>query len=123
MRIYALSLHDALPILRSGKVAFELLPVIIALALIVPVDFRFGIVIEVNRSIRLFRKVSEGGSPVFEFNIICVTFPPPNTDFRSEEHTSELQSLRHLVCAFTLFPYTTLFRSCDQAKSLSSCCQ
>src|SRR5437899_962003 len=40
---------------------------------------------------------------------------------RSEEHTSELQSLRHLVCRlllihppsiFTLFPYTTLFRSC-----------
>src|SRR5262245_17652397 len=33
---------------------------------------------------------------------------------RSEEHTSELQSLRHLVCRpsrFSLFPYTTLFRS------------
>src|ERR1039458_164058 len=28
---------------------------------------------------------------------------------RSEEHTSELQSLRHLL--YTLFPYTTLFRS------------
>src|SRR5205814_606636 len=46
------------------------------------------------------------------------------TDFmlgRSEEHTSELQSLRHLVCRLllrqtppsTLFPYTTLFRSGD----------
>src|SRR5262245_29485154 len=34
--------------------------------------------------------------------------------FRSEEHTSELQSLRHLVCrppSSSLFPYTTLFRS------------
>src|ERR1039458_3095394 len=36
---------------------------------------------------------------------------------RSEEHTSELQPLRHLVCRLlrpplsTLFPYTTLFRS------------
>src|SRR5262245_43522714 len=38
---------------------------------------------------------------------------------RSEEHTSELQSLRHLVCRLllrrrlssALFPYTTLFRS------------
>src|ERR1035441_5559839 len=38
---------------------------------------------------------------------------------RSEEHTSELQSLRHLACLLllrrppksTLFPYTTLFRS------------
>src|ERR1035441_9924544 len=43
--------------------------------------------------------------------------PPART--RSEEHTSELQSLRHLVCLLllrrarrsTLFPYTTLFRS------------
>src|ERR1035438_3938545 len=42
-------------------------------------------------------------------------------DIRSEEHTSELQSLRHLVCRLfifvvrarrsTLFPYTPLFRS------------
>src|SRR5262245_33348769 len=40
-------------------------------------------------------------------------------DIRSEEHTSELQSLRHLVCRVlrarplgaALFPYTTLFRS------------
>src|SRR5438045_3100806 len=34
---------------------------------------------------------------------------------RSEDHTSELQSLRHLVCPLLLsvflFPYTTLFRS------------
>src|ERR1035438_3135400 len=45
-----------------------------------------------------------------------------NNSSRSEEHTSELQSLRHLVCRLllqmmrrpprsTLFPYTTLFRS------------
>src|SRR5690606_5186520 len=40
---------------------------------------------------------------------------------RSEEHTSELQSRENLVCRLllvprpprpTLFPYTTLFRSC-----------
>src|ERR1035441_4124614 len=53
----------------------------------------------------------------------------PGYSIRSEEHTSELQSLRHLVCRLlldekntnflnmrrpprsTLFPYTTLFRS------------
>src|SRR5436853_48416 len=38
----------------------------------------------------------------------------PSCSMRSEEHTSELQSLRHLVCRpprSTLFPYTTLFRS------------
>src|ERR1039458_9779925 len=61
--------------------------------------------------------------------------PAPPAAHRSEEHTSELQSLRHLVCRLllekknemircycfflmirrpprsTLFPYTTLFRS------------
>src|ERR1035441_6955315 len=42
--------------------------------------------------------------------------PSPGSPRRSEEHTSELQSLRHLVCRLllptsTLFPYTTLFRS------------
>src|ERR1035441_10131406 len=46
---------------------------------------------------------------------------------RSEEHTSELQSLRHVVCRLlflmirpppisTLFPYTTLFRSPSEPK-------
>src|SRR5262245_46926402 len=43
------------------------------------------------------------------------SFQPPARYFpyhsRSEEHTSELQSLRHLVCGPTPFPYTTLFRS------------
>src|ERR1035441_10725147 len=28
--------------------------------------------------------------------------PPPNFECRSEEHTSELQSLRHLVCRLLL---------------------
>src|SRR5262245_32330746 len=42
---------------------------------------------------------------------------------RSEEHTSELQSLRHLVCRLLLhpcstpFPYTTLFRSFPLLRS------
>src|SRR3972149_5696685 len=48
--------------------------------------------------------------------------PFPYGSFRSEEHTSELQSQSNLLCGFfflmirrpprsTLFPYTTLFRS------------
>src|SRR5438045_1665373 len=45
--------------------------------------------------------------------------PLTRLQVRSEEHTSELQSLRHLVCRLLLvrsltlsrFPYTTLFRS------------
>src|ERR1039458_7022801 len=43
---------------------------------------------------------------------------------RSEEHTSELQSLRHLVCRLppttTLFPYTTLFRSVSRRSGQPS---
>src|SRR5262245_18724066 len=45
-------------------------------------------------------------------------------DDRSEEHTSELQSLRHLVCRLlppaiaALFPYTTLFRSMSSPAAL-----
>src|SRR5262245_13365730 len=44
---------------------------------------------------------------------------------RSEEHTSELQSLRHLVCRLPprslLVPSTTLFRSCRSACSRRPC--
>src|SRR5262249_50642040 len=46
---------------------------------------------------------------------------------RSEEHTSELQSLTNLVCRLlitpsprsTVFPYTTLFRSAPRARRSS----
>src|SRR5262245_30458793 len=52
-----------------------------------------------------------------------------NLDLRSEEHTSELQSLRHLVCRLLLppipplFTYTTLFRSAflSLARALRPC--
>src|ERR1039458_1890668 len=74
-------------------------------------------------------------APVCEFDVLRVEFNPDvlttmlycyearrsgaGKRIRSEEHTSELQSLRHLVCRLllrqpprpTLFPYTTLFRS------------
>src|SRR5262245_10451391 len=47
---------------------------------------------------------------------------------RLEEHTSELQSLRHLVCRLllpppprsTLFPYTTLFRSAARPPTMKA---
>src|SRR6195952_2176339 len=52
-------------------------------------------------------------------------------EIRSEEHTSELQSPRHLLCRLfflmlrrppssTLFPYTPLFRSPRAARAPSS---
>src|SRR5262249_34922386 len=50
------------------------------------------------------------------------------TRLRSEEHTSELQSLTNLVCRLllprpptpTLFPYTTLFRSSRRPSTQSA---
>src|SRR5262245_30112439 len=54
--------------------------------------------------------------------------PSTLTRCRSEEHTSELQSLRHLVCRLLLlptfhpFPYTTLFRSRRRSPARSRCC-
>src|ERR1035438_4083549 len=60
-------------------------------------------------------------------NILCIDMYGSSTRVsRSEEHTSELQSLRHLVCRLpprsTLFPYTTLFRSPDPHKRSRSAC-
>src|SRR5262245_4584338 len=48
----------------------------------------------------------------------------PTIVIRSEEHTSELQSLRHLVCRHPRsppFPYTTLFRSSISASGSGRC--
>src|SRR5262245_65210823 len=36
------------------------------------------------------------------FGVLPFTQPMPRFDVRSEEHTSELQSLRHLVCRLLL---------------------
>src|ERR1039458_2500965 len=84
--IYTLSLHDALPILQPAS------------------------------EVRL---AAGSGGDVSIFRWF------PDRFARSEEHTSELQSLRTLVCRLfflmirrpprsTLFPYTTLFRSCNR---------
>src|SRR5438045_1949487 len=76
---------------------------------------------------------------------LLLIYPYFNVQFRSEEHTSELQSLRHLVCrlllekkncitllfscmirplpSLSLFPYTTLFRSSPIARWEISCKQ
>src|SRR5437899_12278846 len=72
---YTLSLHDALPICDA------------------PAD-------HVHRS--------HGRSPLTNFTTSSVAVPGRNSDGRgrevrrSEEHTSELQSLRHLVCRLLL---------------------
>src|ERR1035438_6932578 len=65
-------------------------------------------------------KVRRGdGVPCAFRNVFHGSAFPRNGAGRSEEHTSELQSLRHLVCRpprSTLFPYTTLFRSTSTLK-------
>src|ERR1035441_10760392 len=47
----------------------------------------------------LFRSVDEKG---FEHTIFHLKNKVPGYEYRSEEHTSELQSLRHLVCRLLL---------------------
>src|SRR5258705_3861343 len=78
--IYTLSLHDALPILDLP------LPDSNALARLVPE--RPGIVLK--RLLQAPISPKDGEKSLIE------------TEGRSEEHTSELQSLRHLVCRLLL---------------------
>src|SRR5690606_11848753 len=52
-----------------------------------------------------------GISGVYEAADFNFTATENSGTFRSEEHTSELQSRENLVCSSTLSPYTTLFRS------------
>src|SRR5437899_2981130 len=112
---YTLSLHDALPILeRAGYGLIETLRV------------REGRVPFLERHLaRLERSLRELDLPQPSKDVAGLVRPFAGTEEavlrveRSEEHTSELQSLRHLVCRLllrppprpTLFPYTTLFRS------------
>src|SRR3712207_9359820 len=77
--IYTLSLHDALPISDAGPVSpLLLLAVVIGL-------------------------VAAESFPVhFEFRKQSFTWSPSELAFRSEEHTSELQSRQYLVCRLLL---------------------
>src|SRR3712207_9594438 len=79
--IYTLSLHDALPILR--KFGTDADKRVLFLILEIPDLFRRQI-----RRIRIepVRQTAQGA----------------RTDFRSEEHTSELQSRQYLVCRLLL---------------------
>src|SRR5262245_5221562 len=112
--IFPLSLHDALPIyllslindvldlskVEAGQVELEVAAFSLRDAL------ERGVVMVRERAIR--DGVELAFSANHEVDVV---------EGRSEEHTSELQSLRHLVCRLltpprsSLFPYTTLFRS------------
>src|SRR5438045_8354196 len=80
--IYSLSLHDALPISRTpALIAWMSSP-------------RPGTV--TRQTVSATRTTSTSSCPTP--TVSTMTSPVP----RSEEHTSELQSLRHLVCRLLL---------------------
>src|SRR5436853_538161 len=124
-RLYTLSLHDALPISGSmpgSDFASEPLTIRMLAASITVFLPSFSTFTRPGPSY-LPQPCTQSTLFFLKRNSI------PLECFRSEEHTSELQSLRHLVCRLllppppgsTLFPYTTLFRSrvqCQGAISL-----
>src|SRR5438045_6800759 len=79
--VYTLSLHDALPILPSGATLRE----------------RIAPKVE-TRSLRLLILRTR---PTPTLRLVGIQ-APRLLMVRSEEHTSELQSLRHLVCRLLL---------------------
>src|SRR5262245_42002911 len=85
--IYTLSLHDALPI---------------SLPLIEPGDRAVETVLPLENDGRILNRSG------FLVRLVCLPanlarrIVRPLTGLRSEEHTSELQSLRHLVCRLLL---------------------
>src|SRR5205823_10150305 len=94
--LHALSLHDALPILSGRKrdvflSIFGPLSLILLLALwAVGSVFSFGLLQWAAGS--AMRVVGDGGGGAHGFW----------SDVRSEEHTSELQSLAYIVCRILL---------------------
>src|SRR5258707_11699501 len=82
--IYTLSLHDALPISHLGDYR----------------DHHFGIVRDARRD---GGKPSDRRSPALRWRGGSLYRQPvPAAFFRSEEHTSELQSRQYLVCRLLL---------------------
>src|SRR5438045_3510739 len=114
-RISTLSLHDALPIYGHPNLVSR-----ISVQSEFPVPWQ-------SRGLLFHSRIWDDTLGSVDHDIAKPeanqrVYHPRHTDleqrhFRSEEHTSELQSLRHLVCRLPpgslLFPYTTLFRSMD----------
>src|SRR5262245_55837556 len=115
---YTLSLHDALPILRP-QLRIERTG---RLHLLVDGDADLPPLVDQPSADDRIRLVNRAvGQRELQVGDAGFLEQPLGFFARSEEHTSELQSLRHLVCRLlrppilTLFPYTTLFRSCDRS--------
>src|SRR5947199_5380418 len=91
IEIFTLSLHDALPILEQGAIGFFKSASLFAMAR------QWGGSIAVGYAVQAAAAVAALGAVWL---------------VRSEEHTSELQSLRHLVCRLLLEKKT----ECQQAQ-------
>src|SRR5437899_9434188 len=87
--IYTLSLHDALPILRIAQEE-----IFGPVATVIPVK-------SVDEAVEIANGTMYGLSSAIYTRDINKAFRAIR-DIRSEEHTSELQSLRHLVCRLLL---------------------
>src|SRR5258708_12574376 len=95
--IYTLSLHDALPIsfvlLRSQRrYTWDRAPLEVAFS-----QGRIALVAKVHANIAM-----PVGSLDFPLELHVLAEPVINGEYRSEEHTSELQSPDHLVCRLLL---------------------
>src|SRR5205814_9161096 len=94
--VYALSLHDALPISERQPGADQRTdheqPELPAQAAVVPLA-RFLQAVQVG--VQLFLAGERRPVDALEHPVLLIAAP---VGPRSEEHTSELQSLRHLVC-------------------------
>src|SRR5437868_4339269 len=114
--LYTLSLHDALPILHRLAIhACESRP-----QDLVPPDDLVDAALKRGQVQRPFEAKGRRHVEGCRRRLCLIDEPEPLLTERSEEHTSELQSRFDLVCRLllpppqtsTLFPYTTLFRSC-----------
>src|SRR5437899_8145939 len=97
-RLYTLSLHDALPISVALK----------------PVDRLESLDEGVLGQVRGVLPV--GGEIVHDPENALAVFEDQPVKSRSEEHTSELQSLRHLVCRLLLEKTKCSSRRTDQRR-------
>src|SRR5687767_2415095 len=121
--VYTLSLHDALPICHAGAVHQQRHVVGRAL------HAARGVVLRdraADHDARVHGEAREACVQDLAAHVVEIDVDAVRAVLRSEEHTSELQSLAYLVCRllrpprFTLFPYTTLFRSVMLARFTSS---
>src|SRR5205814_10411665 len=92
--IYTLSLHDALPICRQRAPGGRLARAAQRLAAAAARSRRRAGALDQGRIHRCARQAVERAGPAGPGSAAGIS--------RSEEHTSELQSLRHLVCRLLL---------------------